>query len=150
VLKRVLVGAITARVREEGQSLDSWQIGSILREVGFDVTVAGGNQYAYSGGADQLIEICDRMGIEDEWVDTNRQTLPGMKVLEKKILSFHTLSAVGLRGARRGGSLRVLDLCVQRNQAESNQTIRWKVTPERPRVSLGVTLSMEFAGINRN
>ena len=67
--KRVLLSKVTKALEPEEQRLNSWQVGILLRKIGIDVHGAGGNQYVYTGGEDNLRKIGLELGVKDDWVD---------------------------------------------------------------------------------
>lgn len=69
VAERVLLAHVTANVSERGQRLNPWQVGGMLREMGFEVKKSGGKQYVYTGGANKLREVGRQLGIQDEWLE---------------------------------------------------------------------------------
>ena len=67
--ERVLLSKVTKALEPEEQRLNSWQVGILLRKIGIDVHGAGGNQYVYTGGEDNLRKIGLELGVKDDWVD---------------------------------------------------------------------------------
>ncbi len=67
VEERVLLSDITENLAEE-LGLGSWQVGSLLRDLGFPMKKAGGKTYALIGGKKKLVEVAKELGIEDEWL----------------------------------------------------------------------------------
>ncbi len=49
-------------------SLNNWQVGETLRDLGFETRKAGGTQYVYVGGKQKLIKVARELGIEDDWL----------------------------------------------------------------------------------
>lgn len=66
---RVEIAAVKVAVNEEGQVLNSHQVGVILRGVGFETGTQGGKQYVFTGGADKLREVGRELEIQDEWLE---------------------------------------------------------------------------------
>jgi energy-coupling factor transporter ATP-binding protein EcfA2 len=67
VKERVPLAEITCHVPDD-LGLNSWQIGSLVREWGIRTKNAGGKQYAYVDGKAQLVEVAQVLGIQDEWL----------------------------------------------------------------------------------
>ena len=65
---RVTVSDIAKALSDRAGKYNSWQIGDIVRNLGFEVRKAGGTQYVYIGGAERLVAIGAELGIEDEWL----------------------------------------------------------------------------------
>ena len=70
VAERIPLSAIAKHFVEEGEKLNSWQVGQIARQLGFGVGSKGGTRYVYTGGADTLRAIGLDLGISDEWLGT--------------------------------------------------------------------------------
>ena len=66
--ERVTVSDIAKELSDRAGKYNSWQIGDIVRNLGFEVRKAGGTQYVYIGGAQKLLAIGAELGIEDEWL----------------------------------------------------------------------------------
>ncbi len=64
---RVLLSDLVAKV--VSLRLNSWQVGQLLRDLGFETKKAGGLQYAYSGGTDKLVSVGRELRIQDEWLE---------------------------------------------------------------------------------
>jgi len=76
--ERVRLGDIVRRL-QEGQDLNSWQVGQLLRGMGFETKTAGGTQYVYTGGEEKLVEVGLLLGIEDEWFIGKMQLPPAQE-----------------------------------------------------------------------
>ena len=66
--ERVLLADITRNV-QDGLQLNSWQVGQLLRDMGFETDTAGGHQYAYTGGSPKLVEVGLMLGVQDQWIE---------------------------------------------------------------------------------
>lgn len=64
--ERVLLNDVVKSLDGRDQNLNSWQVGSLLRDMGFATTTVGGKQYVYVGGADRLRTIGHQLGVQDE------------------------------------------------------------------------------------
>ena len=60
---RVLIADISKRVQ-----LNSWQVGQLLRNIGFETRTVGGQQWVYTGGTQHIVDIGNFLGLEDEWL----------------------------------------------------------------------------------
>ena len=60
---RVLLADISKRVQ-----LNSWQVGQLLRGMGFETRTVGGQQWIYTGSTEHVVEIGNFLGLEDEWL----------------------------------------------------------------------------------
>lgn len=67
--RRVRLANVADEVRERGSDLSPWQVGHLLRDMGFDVRTVGGRQWVYTGGAEHLKEVGRSLGVTDEWID---------------------------------------------------------------------------------
>lgn len=70
--ERVAIADVTKAVQDS--RLNPWQVGKILRDLGFEVGKRGGIEYVYTGGRPKLAEIGTRLGIQDEWVQAAQAT----------------------------------------------------------------------------
>ena len=66
--ERVLLADI-ARTVQDGLQLNSWQVGKLLRDLGFKTDTAGGHRYAYTGGSVKLVEAGLMLGVQDQWIE---------------------------------------------------------------------------------
>ena len=66
--ERVLVADITRNV-QDGLQLNSWQVGKLLRDMGFQTDTIGGKQYAFTGGSAKLVEVGLMLGVQDRWIE---------------------------------------------------------------------------------
>ena len=73
VAERVRISDISKSLQDE-QELNSWQVGSTLRALGFKTKNVGGNQYVYTGGKDNMKIIGRELGVEDEWLEEEEST----------------------------------------------------------------------------
>lgn len=53
--------------------LNSWQVGDLLRGMGFKTKKTGGKQYVLTGGEDKLVEVGKALGIQDEWLEAEEE-----------------------------------------------------------------------------
>ena len=60
---RVLIADISKRVQ-----LNSWQVGQLLRDIGFETKTVGGQQWICIGSTEHVVEIGNLFGLEDEWL----------------------------------------------------------------------------------
>ena len=60
---RVLIADISKRVQ-----LNSWQVGQLLRDIGFKTKTVGGHQWIYTGSTEHVVEIGNLLGLGDEWL----------------------------------------------------------------------------------
>lgn len=63
--QRVPLKDITKGLKDDGHNLNSWQVGKILRDLGFEVKLSGGNQYVYIDKA-HLLGVAKQLGIDDD------------------------------------------------------------------------------------
>jgi hypothetical protein len=63
--QRVPLKDITKGLKDEGQTLNSWQVGKILKDQGFQKKLSGGNEYVYIDKA-HLLEVAKQLGIDDD------------------------------------------------------------------------------------
>jgi energy-coupling factor transporter ATP-binding protein EcfA2 len=61
---RVSLKAMSKGLKEDGESLNSWQIGKLLRGLGLDVRTSGGIEYVHFDKA-KLLAIAADLGIDD-------------------------------------------------------------------------------------
>jgi len=66
--ERVALADIARELTGPFHRYNSWQIGDIVRTLGFEVQKAGGKQYVYIGGLERLVAIGAELGIQDEWL----------------------------------------------------------------------------------
>ena len=52
-------------------ALNSWQVGQVLRDLGFDTKTAGGKQYVFIGGKENFIQVAQFIGFQDEWLEAD-------------------------------------------------------------------------------
>ena len=64
LMERVLLADVASL---DGNGLNSWQAGQLLRDMRFETKTVGGKQYVYTGGAGNLVAVGRELGIEDEW-----------------------------------------------------------------------------------
>jgi len=62
---RVALKAIEKGLKDDGVSLTSWQVGKILRELGFEVKSVGGTRYTLVNQS-HLLEVVRQLGIDDD------------------------------------------------------------------------------------
>jgi len=62
---RVALKAIEKGLRNDGVYLTSWQVGKILRELGFEVKTVGGTRYTITNNT-HLLEVAKQLGIDDD------------------------------------------------------------------------------------
>ncbi len=62
---RVALRAIEKGLKDDGVSLTSWQVGKILRELGFEVKTVGGTRYTIVN-TPHLLDVAKQLGIDDE------------------------------------------------------------------------------------
>ena len=65
VAERVLMGSVAKNLSDD-ESLSSYQVGQVPRDLGFSKHNRGGNIYIYSGGREKLTKVAQELGIEDE------------------------------------------------------------------------------------
>lgn len=65
--ERILLAAVAAKV--QAHNLNPWQVGEIVRQLGFETRKAGGQQYVYTGGDTKLRSVGRELGIKDDWLD---------------------------------------------------------------------------------
>ena len=70
VVERVPVGEITKSLSDD-LALNSWQVGQVLRDLGFDTKTAGGKQYVFIGGKENFIQVAQFIGFQDEWLEAD-------------------------------------------------------------------------------
>jgi hypothetical protein len=63
--ERVALKAIEKGLKDDGEDLNSWQVGKILRELGFEIKSIGGTRYVLIDKA-HLLAVAKQLGIEDE------------------------------------------------------------------------------------
>lgn len=63
--QRVPLKDITKGLKDDGNNLNSWQIGKILRDLGFEVKLSGGNQYVHIDKT-RLLDVAKKLGIDDD------------------------------------------------------------------------------------
>jgi len=66
--ERVLLSNIREHVMDEGRRINSWQIGELIRTLGFETKTRGGQVWVILTGKEQIKAAADRLGIEDEWL----------------------------------------------------------------------------------
>lgn len=66
---RVLLSKVAEELQKRGMNLTSWQVGQILRDLGFETKKVGGRQVVLTGGTEYLIAVGKALGIEDEWLE---------------------------------------------------------------------------------
>lgn len=64
--ERVLLSTVVRNVAP--LKLNSWQVGQILRDLGFETKKVGGRQYVYTGGTESLTAIGRKLDLDDEWL----------------------------------------------------------------------------------
>ena len=64
--QRILLKDVVDAISEDGIRYDSWQVGQMIRQMGFEVKRARGRQWIYPGGVDHVKEIGRSLNIEDE------------------------------------------------------------------------------------
>lgn len=62
---RIALRAIEKGLKDDGVSLTSWQVGKILRELGFEVKTVGGTRYTIVN-TPHLLEVAKQLGIDDD------------------------------------------------------------------------------------
>lgn len=67
---RFLLKDVVKTVSEGGIMYDSWQIGQIVRQIGFEVKNARGRQWIYPHSLEHLKEIGRNLNIDDELLDS--------------------------------------------------------------------------------
>ena len=65
VMPRVAVRTIEKGLKDDGEHLNSWQVGRILRDQVFDVRSVGGTRYVLVDKA-HLLEVAKQLGIDDD------------------------------------------------------------------------------------
>lgn len=65
---RVALADITKALPDD-QKQNSWAVGDILRDLGFETGTTGGTQYVHYGDVEKLVEAGRALGLEDEWLD---------------------------------------------------------------------------------
>ena len=75
VSERVLLGNVVKGVSERGQSLNPWQVGQVLRDLGFEVRTNGGQQYVYTGGIGKLVAVGEGLRLQDDWLERAAEEL---------------------------------------------------------------------------
>ena len=85
VLPRVSLQAISNKLKGEGLHLNGWQVGKMLRDIGFETKNAGGTQYAYTGGISKLREVAQELGVQDEFLQESDGDDPGATGYEKGV-----------------------------------------------------------------
>ncbi len=70
--QRVALKAIEKGLKDDGEHLNSWQVGKILRDLGFEVRTIGGTRYVLVDKA-HLLKVAKELGIDD---DTLNQMTP--------------------------------------------------------------------------
>ncbi len=63
--QRVPLKDITKGLKDDGHNLNSWQVGKILRDLGFVKKLSGGTDHIYIDKA-HLISVAKQLGIEDD------------------------------------------------------------------------------------
>jgi hypothetical protein len=63
--QRVALKAIERGLKDDGEHLNSWQVGKILRDRGFKVKSIGGTRYVLVDKA-HLLEVAKQLGIDDD------------------------------------------------------------------------------------
>jgi len=63
--QRVALKDITKGLKDDGQNLNSWQVGKVLRDLAFEVKLSGGTQYVQIDKA-HLLDVANRLGIDDD------------------------------------------------------------------------------------
>jgi ABC-type cobalamin/Fe3+-siderophores transport system ATPase subunit len=61
--QRVPLKDITKGLKDDGRNLNSWQVGKILRDLGFEVRLSGGTQYIQIHKAN-LLDVAKQLGID--------------------------------------------------------------------------------------
>lgn len=56
---------VTKGLKDDGRNLNSWQVGKILRDLGFEVGLSGGTQYIKIDKA-HLLNVAKQLGIDDD------------------------------------------------------------------------------------
>ena len=81
VLERVLIKEIVDGLCS-AERMNSWQVGQLLRDMGFVTKTVGGNQYVYTGGKEKLMEVGKALAVEDEWLEGDEEAVvEGPRVL---------------------------------------------------------------------
>lgn len=62
---RVSLQEITKALKNDGHDLNPWQIGKILRGLGFQTKLSGGTNYVYIDKA-HLLDVAKKLGIDDD------------------------------------------------------------------------------------
>jgi energy-coupling factor transporter ATP-binding protein EcfA2 len=65
VKQRVPLKDITKGLKDDGYNLNSWQVGKILRDLGFVKKLSGGTDYIYIDKA-HLLDVAKQLGIDDD------------------------------------------------------------------------------------
>jgi len=63
--QRVPLKDITKALKDDGYNLNSWQVGKILRDLGFDKKLSGGTNYISIDKA-HLLNVANKLGIDDD------------------------------------------------------------------------------------
>lgn len=66
--ERVLLSSVREHVMDEGRRINSWQIGELIRTIGFETVTRGGQVWVILAGKEQLKDAAAQLGIEDEWL----------------------------------------------------------------------------------
>lgn len=64
---RVSLQEITKALKNDGHDLNPWQIGKILRGLGFQTKLSGGTNYVYIDKA-HLLDVAKKLGIDDDFL----------------------------------------------------------------------------------
>jgi hypothetical protein len=54
---------------QDGQRLNSRQVGNLLRDLGFETRKAGNEHYVFTGGWESLVAVARKLGGQDEWIE---------------------------------------------------------------------------------
>jgi len=63
--QRVALKDITKGLKDDGHNLNSWQVGKILRDMGFDKKLSGGTDFIYIDKA-HLLGVANQLGTDDD------------------------------------------------------------------------------------
>lgn len=66
IKNRIMLKDVVDAISEDGIRYDSWQVGQMIRQMGFEVRRARGRQWIYPGSLDHVKEIGRNLNIEDE------------------------------------------------------------------------------------
>ncbi len=66
VKQRIMLKDVVDAISEEGIRYDSWQVGQMIRQMGFEVKRARGRQWIYPGNLEHVKDIGRNLNIEDE------------------------------------------------------------------------------------